>query len=80
MRILFLENSVKRHSCSAKNSRLVHDLHTSVIHGGILPFSEDFIFTKRSFAKIKPSQKFPIYSKWLEPLQMGLDNKVLKVI
>ena len=52
VRILFLENSVKRHSCSAKNSRQVHDLHTSVIHGAILPFSEDFIFTKLRICEV----------------------------
>ena len=47
-------NSVKRHFCGAKNSRLVHDLPISVIDSVISPFREDFIFTK-----ITPSRKFP---------------------
>ena len=39
-------NSVKRHICDAKNPRLAHDLHISVIDRVISPFREDFIFTK----------------------------------
>ena len=50
------ENSVKRHICDVKNSRLSHDLHISVNDRVISPFREDLIFT---FAKIKPSRKFP---------------------
>ena len=39
-------NSVKRHSCCAKNSRPEHDLPISVIDRVISQFREDFIFTK----------------------------------
>ena len=39
-------NSVKRHICDVKNSRLGHDLPTSVNDRVILPCREDFIFTK----------------------------------
>ena len=53
-------NSVKRHICYLKNSQLRHDLPISVNYGVISPFREVFIFTKlRSFAKVKPSGKFP---------------------
>ena len=42
----------------------MHDLHISGNDRVISPFREDFIFTKltlhmQSFAKIKPSRKFP---------------------
>ena len=54
-------NSVKRHSCGAKISRLVHDLPISVMDRVI---SRGFYFHEnlhmQSFAKIKPSRKFPI--------------------
>ena len=36
-------NSVKRHTCDIKNSRLRHDLPISVIVSVILRFREDFI-------------------------------------
>ena len=39
-------NSVKRHICDVKNSRLEHDLPISVNNRVILPFHEDSIFTK----------------------------------
>ena len=56
-------NNIKRHLCNVKNLLLGHDLPISVNDRVILPFREDFIFTKlrmhmRSFAKIKPWQKF----------------------
>ena len=53
-------NRVKRHSCHANNSRLVHDLPTSVIDRVI---SQGFYFHEishmRSFAKLNLSRKFP---------------------
>ena len=39
-------NSVKRHICDVKNSRLGHDLHISVNDRVISPFREGFIFMK----------------------------------
>ena len=45
-------NSVKRHSCAAKNSRLVHYLPITVIDGVISPFCGDFIFTKLSLCQV----------------------------
>ena len=39
-------NSVKRHICDVKNSRLGHDQPVSVNDRLIFPFREDFIFTK----------------------------------
>ena len=39
-------NSVKRHICDVKNSRLGHDLLTSVDDIVISPFRKGFIFTK----------------------------------
>ena len=49
-------NSVKRHICDFQNSRLMHDLPISINDRVILPFNKGFM---RSFAKIKPSWKFP---------------------
>ena len=53
-------NNVKRHLCDVKKSRLKHDLHISVNDRAI---SRGFYFHEtshiRSFAKIKPSRKFP---------------------
>ena len=58
-RILFSQTALK-HICGATNSRLGHDLHILVSDRVISAFRKDFIFTKlRSFAKIKPSRKFP---------------------
>ena len=53
-------NSVKRHICDVKNSRLRHDLLTSRNDIMVSPLREDFIFT---FAKIKTIAKFPKYTK-----------------
>ena len=39
-------NSVKKHVCDAKNSRLGLDLPISVSDRVIAPFCEDFVFTK----------------------------------
>ena len=44
-------NSVKRHICDAKNSRLTHNFHISVNDNVISPFCEDFIFTKLRFSR-----------------------------
>ena len=53
-------NSVKRHICDVRNSRLGHSLPLSVNGRVISPFREDFIFTKlRKFRENKPSRKFP---------------------
>ena len=46
---LIFANSVKRHSCDAKNSRLVHDLPISVIDGVI---SRGFYFQETLHMKI----------------------------
>ena len=55
--------SVKSHICGVKKSRQGHDLPISVNDRVISAFREDFIFHEtshmRSFAKIKPSRKFP---------------------
>ena len=45
-------NSVKRHICEAKNSRLGHDLHISVGDRVISAFREDFIFTKLRICEV----------------------------
>ena len=45
-------NSVKRHTCGAKFSGLVHDLPISVMDRGILPFCEDFIFQKLCICEV----------------------------
>ena len=45
-------NSVKRHTCDVENSRLGHDLPASVNDRVILPFLEDFIFTKLCICKV----------------------------
>ena len=52
-------NSIKRHICEVENSRFGHDIRISVNDTVILPFRESFIFNFASFAKIKPSRKFP---------------------
>ena len=45
-------NSVKRHICDVKNSRLSHDLHISVNDRVISPFREDLIFTKLRICEV----------------------------
>ena len=45
-------NSVKRHICDPKNSRLGHDLHKSVNDRVISAFREDFIFTKLRICEV----------------------------
>ena len=52
-------NSFKTHICSIENLLLGHGLPISVNCRVNSPFHEDLIFTKRSFAKIKPSKKSP---------------------
>ena len=56
-------NSVKRHICHVKYSRLWHDLTTSVKDKRVFVISRGFYFREtphpRSFAKIKPSRNFP---------------------
>ena len=58
-----LAYSIKRHICDAKNLRLGHDLHISVKGQSDFGLSRGFYFHEtshmRSFAKIKPLQKFP---------------------
>ena len=51
-RILFFANSVKRHICDIKKSRLGHDLATSVNDRVILPFREGLIRTKLCRCKV----------------------------
>ena len=46
-------NSVKRHTCDVKNSRLGHDLPIPVIKRVISQFREDFIFTKLHICEVK---------------------------
>ena len=51
-------NSVKRHNCDVKNSRLGHDLPTSVNDRVILSFREGYILTKlRKFHESKTLAK-----------------------
>ena len=67
-------NSVKRHSCSARNLRLVYDLHKSVIDGLILLglcFHENS--NMRSFAKINFRENFRIYNTSIK--RVLLSNK-----
>ena len=45
-------NSVKRHTCDIKNSRLGQDLPISVINSVISRFQEDFIFTKLCICEV----------------------------
>ena len=59
MRILFSWNSIKSHISDVKKLRLWQDFPISINNRVILPFCEGFIFTKRSFATIKSSRKFP---------------------
>ena len=59
---IFFANSVKRHICDVKNSRLGYDLPTPVNVRMILPFREGFIFTKLSICEVsrkKNSRKYP---------------------
>ena len=49
-------NSVKRHICDAKNSRLGHDLHISVNDRVISVFREDFIFGNFAYAKFRENK------------------------
>ena len=55
-------NSVKRHICDVKNSRLRRELHKPVNDRVISSFREDFIFTELHICevsrKMKPSRKF----------------------
>ena len=65
-------NSIKRHICDVRNSRLGHDIRISVNNRVILPFREGFNFTKlrmRSFAKIKTLAKnseFTVYDNLID--------------
>ena len=52
-------NSVKRHICHVKNSRLRHDLPTSVKDKAYSPFREGFIIAKLRTRENKPSRKSP---------------------
>ena len=45
-------NSVKRHICQVKNSRLWHALPTSVMGKDFLPFRESFVFLKLRMRKV----------------------------
>ena len=56
-RILFFTNDVKIHICDVKNSRLVHDLSTSVNGGVIFLFCEGLI-SSQNIPKIKPLHRF----------------------
>ena len=59
---LIFANSVKRHICDVKNSRLCHDLPTWVNDRMILPFREGLFSRNFAYAKFrenKPSRKFP---------------------
>ena len=60
-----ISNSVKRHFCQVKNSRLWHDLPLSVHVNDrlILLFRDCFIFMQ-SYAKKKTRENFRIYSNY----------------
>ena len=45
-------NSIKRHICAVRNSRLGHDIRISVNDRVILPFRECFIFTKLRICEV----------------------------
>ena len=45
-------NSVKRHICQVKKSRLWHDLPTSVKDKEFSPFCEGFIFAKLCICEV----------------------------
>ena len=55
-------NSIKRHICNVKNSRLGQDLSWSVNDRMISLFREGFIFIYAKFLENKPSRNFRIYS------------------
>ena len=50
------ENSVKKHICDAKYSRLVHCFSISVNDSVISQFHEDFIFTKFRISEIRKNE------------------------
>ena len=59
---IIIANSIKRHICDVGNLRLGLDIPISAYDRVILPLPEGFNFRKlrmQSFAKIKPSPKFP---------------------
>ena len=58
-RDIFFANSVIGHICDVKKSRLGHDLPISVQDRVILPFCENFIFTKLRISRKKNSRKIP---------------------
>ena len=57
-RILLSQITLKDIFAMLKNSQLMHELHISVNNRVILPFREDFIFTKQTLAKIS---NFTVY-------------------
>ena len=63
--IFIFANSVKRHICHAKKSRLGHDLPTSKSDRMILSFCEGFIFTKlRTLAKFRENKTLATFSEF----------------
>ena len=75
----FFVNSVKRHICDVKNSRLGHDLTISVNNRVILPFHEVFIFIcevsqKQTLAKIC---EFIVSASVLIPGMMGMGQMMM---
>ena len=63
-------NSVKRHICDVKKSRLRHDLPKSVNDRLILPFSKGYIFTKLRICEV--SRKYNHRNMKYVPLYNGL--------
>ena len=60
-------NSVKRHGCHVKNSRLRSDLPISVNDSEISPFIEDFIFTKLRICLVSRIQTLAKICKFTVP-------------
>ena len=69
-------NSIKRHICDAKNSRLGHDLPISVNDRVISAFREDFKF-RENIALVKISE-FTV-SNYIPP-QMNILNMVFPIL
>ena len=56
--------SIKRHICDVKNSRLGHDLPTSVKDIVISPFRDDSIFTKLRICEVRENKTIGKISKF----------------
>ena len=54
--IFLFANSIKRHLCDVRNSRLGHDIRISVNGRAILPIREGFNFRKLAYAKFRENK------------------------